>query len=139
MEDGSELIKETILQIENVTHSSRASETRPRTAERKPPQNLAQSAANPKMILHTLGSLTLFPYQNPQGCHAARRMRDDDPSKVAEVLVALLQSVVDADDADVGSDAGAAAGDADDAAAAAAAVGDDDDDDGGGDDGRSTD
>jgi len=47
----------------------------------------------------------LFPYQNPQGCHAARRTQNDVPSKAVaqDVSVVLLQSVVDVDDA-VGSD-----------------------------------
>lgn len=65
------------------------------------------------------GALTLFPYQNPQGCHAARRTQNDAPSKAVaqDVSAALLQSVVDADGA-VGSDVAvvvdaAAAGDDD--------------------------
>jgi len=85
----------------------------------------------------SLGALTLFPYQNPQGCHAARRTQNDVPWKaVAQVVsAALLQSVVDADGA-VGSDAvvDAAVVDVAAAAAAAAAVAA-----GGDDDGRLTD
>jgi len=72
-----------------------------------------------------VSALTLFPYQNPQGCHAARRTQNDVPSKAVaqDVSAAFLQSVVDADDA-VGSDVAVVD-------AVAAAVGDDD--------GRSTD
>lgn len=93
-----------------------------KTADFKTSHNL------PCSRLFSSESLTLFPYQNPQGCHAARRTQDDAPSKAVarDVLVALLQSIVDADDA-----AGNAA--AVDAVAAAA------DDDGGDDDGQPAD
>lgn len=64
------------------------------------------------------GALTLFPYQNPQGCHAARRTQNDAPSKAQDVSAVLLQSVVDVDGA-VGSDVAVDV-------AAAAAAGDDD-------------
>jgi len=61
-----------------------------------------------------VSALTLFPYQNPQGCHAARRTQNDVPSKaVAQDVSAALRDVAVVD------------------AVAAAAVGDDD--------GRSTD
>lgn len=67
----------------------------------------------------SLEALTLFPYQNPQGCHAARRTQNDVPWKAVaqDVSAALLQSVADADgvvDSDAVVDvAAAAAGDDD--------------------------
>jgi len=93
--------------------------TRPNYENHKTSHNLPLSRITP-------GSLTLFPYQNPQGCHAARRTQDDGPSKAVarDVLVALLRSIVGADDA-VGNGAVAAA-----AVDVVAAVDDDGDDDG---------
>lgn len=79
------------------------------------PQNLA---ANPT---RSPGPLTLFPYQTPQGCHAASTW--DDAPRAGDVVARLPRGVVDADDAAVGS------GDA--IAAVAAAGGDDDGGDGG--------
>lgn len=128
---GFEVIRDTVLQIDVENVTAQAGDTTPeRTADLRSSRN----PLRPNNDLHSRGSLTLFPYQNPQGCHAARRMWGDAPSKVADVLVALRQSVVDVDGAVVGSDADAGAG-----GGAAAVVDGDDGDDDGGDGGQSTD